>query len=634
TLPYSILYTRSHREISLLIFFLSLTPPLAAVGRWTWDNGYNPSIPSYLTFFLTRLYFISSEKVPIFMYSEEFSALIREESPSFVSSLSIRFRFDFKFANSAMAPSKPHSTVASGDANVPCSRPENGVSEFSDSLSLFHSEKAVQELLQQTPILGTDDHLIEFSEALRTVAKALRRAAEGKASAQAEAAEWKRRYELEMARNHKGCTAETSHREQYNDIDCQRPETSTNLSGTGNQTNGKSEDFLVNGICSHQILQDGAASPEAKAVQNRMMRKASFKLSWWCKGDNGDQHKHDIVSFEKGNITTAGRTSKQISLKWESNPQTVLILTKPNSVSVRILCAQMVRWLKEHQKLNIFVEPRVISELLAESSYFSFVQTWKDDSEISRLHSKVDLVVTLGGDGTVLWAASMFKGPVPPIVPFSLGSLGFMTPFHSEHYRDCLDSILRGPVSITLRHRLQCYVIRDAAKNEYETEEPILVLNEVTIDRGISSYLTNLECYCDNSFVTTVQGDGLILSTTSGSTAYSLAAGGSMVHPQVPGILFTPICPHSLSFRPLILPENVTVRVQVPFNSRSPAWASFDGKDRKQLAAGDALVCSMAPWPVPTACSADSMGDFLRSIHEGLHWNLRKTQSFDGPRES
>ncbi|CAI0412521.1 unnamed protein product, partial [Linum tenue] len=618
TLPYSILYTRSHREISLLIFFLSLTPPLAAVGRWTWDNGYNPSIPSYLTFFLTRLYFISSEKVPIFMYSEEFSALIREESPSFVSSLSIRFRFDFKFANSAMAPSKPHSTVASGDANVPCSRPENGVSEFSDSLSLFHSEKAVQELLQQTPILGTDDHLIEFSEALRTVAKALRRAAEGKASAQAEAAEWKRRYELEMARNHK----ETSHREQYNDIDCQRPETSTNLSGTGNQTNGKSEDFLVNGICSHQILQDGAASPEAKAVQNRMMRKASFKLSWWCKGDNGDQHKHDIVSFEKGNITTAGRTSKQISLKWESNPQTVLILTKPNSVSVRILCAQMVRWLKEHQKLNIFVEPRVISELLAESSYFSFVQTWKDgeplifeypDSEISRLHSKVDLVVTLGGDGTVLWAASMFKGPVPPIVPFSLG--------------------------ITLRHRLQCYVIRDAAKNEYETEEPILVLNEVTIDRGISSYLTNLECYCDNSFVTTVQGDGLILSTTSGSTAYSLAAGGSMVHPQssnlqVPGILFTPICPHSLSFRPLILPENVTVRVQVPFNSRSPAWASFDGKDRKQLAAGDALVCSMAPWPVPTACSADSMGDFLRSIHEGLHWNLRKTQSFDGPRES
>lgn len=103
---------------------------------------------------------------------------------------------------------------------------------------------------------------------------------------------------------------------------------------------------------------------------------------------------------------------------------------------------------------------------------------------------------------------------------------------------------------------------------------------------------------------------------------------------QVPGILFTPICPHSLSFRPLILPEHVTLRVQIPFNSRGSAWASFDGKDRKQLAPGDALVCSMAPWPVPTACHGDSTSDFLHSIHEGLHWNLRKTQSSDAPREA
>lgn len=88
-------------------------------------------------------------------------------------------------------------------------------------------------------------------------------------------------------------------------------------------------------------------------------------------------------------------------------------------------------------------------------------------------------------------------------------------------------------MSITLRHRLQCHVVRDAAKTEFDNEGPILVLNEVTIDRGISSYLTNLECYCDNNFITCVQGDGLLLSTTSGSTAYSLAAGGSMVHPQV-----------------------------------------------------------------------------------------------------
>ncbi|WVZ01705.1 hypothetical protein V8G54_022511 [Vigna mungo] len=479
------------------------------------------------------------------------------------------------------------STTKQGNTSMSCSQAENG---FVNSFSLF-PEKAVEEILQ-SPIQGSDDHLIEFSEALRTVAKALRQVAEGKASAQAEAAEWKRKFELERDRNLKFEHAEKSCLEHQADLDDMRSNSPAKQPTSCNVANGQSGKCCSrNGICSHEVLKDGAPSSDSKIV-------------------------------------------KKISLKWQSCPQTVLILTKPNSVSVQILCSEMVRWLRQQKNLHIYVEPRVRVELLAESSYFNFVETWNDDEEVLMLHTKVDLVVTLGGDGTVLWAASMFKGPVPPIVPFSLGSLGFMTPFYSEHYKECLESILKGPISITLRHRLQCHVIREAAKNEYETEEPMLVLNEVTIDRGISSFLTNLECFCDDSFVTCVQGDGLILSTTSGSTAYSLAAGGSMVHPQVPGILFTPICPHSLSFRPMIFPEHVTLRVQVPFNSRSPAWASFDGKDRKQLAPGDALVCSMAPWPVPTACLDDSTNDFLRSIHEGLHWNLRKTQSFDGPRET
>ncbi|KAF8009225.1 hypothetical protein BT93_J0269 [Corymbia citriodora subsp. variegata] len=526
----------------------------------------------------------------------------------------------------------PSNMNPADDASHSSSQPENG---FIDSASLVNSEKAVQELLQRTPVLDNDEHLIEFSEALRTVAKALRRAAEGKAAAQAEAAEWKRKYELERARNQNFQQQDKISGGKHHDDVCRGG--TRNLDDQNDSCNETDEQpegcCAEHGICSHEVLFNGENDSASRAIQKRMMRKASFKLSWRCKGERSDQHKHDIVSFEKGNITTAGRTSKQIALKWESPPQTVLIMTKPNSISVQVLCGEIIRWLKNHKNLNIYVEPHVQSELLTDSSSFEFVQTWQDESEIPDLHKKVDLVVTLGGDGTVLWAASMFKGPVPPVVPFSLGSLGFMTPFYSERYKEDLDSILKGPISITLRHRLQCHVVRDSARNEYETDKLILVLNEVTIDRGISSYLTNLECYCDNSFVTLVQGDGLILSTTSGSTAYSLAAGGSMVHPQVPGILFTPICPHSLSFRPLILPEHVTIRVQVPFNSRSPAWASFDGKDRKKLEAGDALICRMAPWPVPTACQVDSTGDFLRSIHEGLHWNQRKTQSFDGPRE-
>ncbi|KAK4492358.1 hypothetical protein RD792_003162, partial [Penstemon davidsonii] len=460
-----------------------------------------------------------------------------------------------------------------GNASV--SPAENG---FIDSFSLLNSEKTVQELIQPPLVDGIDDNLIEFSEALRTVAKALRRVTEGKASAQAEAAEWKRKYELQRARNLQLEKKVLSTGGHLSELDVERSTSFKDQTILSDENNDRCGLCIgKDDICAHEVFRDG----EPGSDSNRMTRKASFRLSWCCKGEKSESHKHDIVSFEKGNITTAERSNKQISLKWESAPHTVLILTKPNSTSVRILCLEMVRWLKEQKKLNIFVEPRVMAELLAESSYYSFVQTWVDDKDMLLLHTKVDLIVTLGGDGTVLW----------------------------------------------------CHIIRDAAKSEYENEGPMLVLNEVTIDRGISSFLTNLECYCDNSFVTCVQGDGLILSTTSGSTAYSLAAGGSMVHPQVPGILFTPICPHSLSFRPLILPEHVTLRVVVPFNSRSHSWVSFDGKDRKQLAPGDALVCSMAPWPVPTACQSDSTGDFLRSIHDGLHWNLRKTQSFDGPRE-
>ncbi|KAM0822079.1 hypothetical protein ACQ4PT_071738 [Festuca glaucescens] len=494
------------------------------------------------------------------------------------------------------------------------------ISTVSSTVSSVESERASYEFLAQTPIKSTDAHLVEFSEAMRTVAKALRQVAEGKAAAQAEAAEWKRKYELE-----------TAHKQQSKMKDCGSC-TDDNLEKLARQITLEtpaSDQTACCGnheICSHEVLRDEVPGSSRRSSHKMVGRKASFKLSWGCNGNKNGQHKHDFVSFEKGDITTAERSNKQILLKWESRPQTVLFITKPNSNSVRVLCAEMVRWLKENKNINVLVEPWVSKELLTQDTDRNLVQTWDNDEETKMLHTKVDLVVTLGGDGTVLWAASLFKGPVPPVVAFAMGSLGFMTPFPSEQYRDCLDNVLKGPFSITLRNRLQCHVIRDAAKDELETEEPILVLNEVTIDRGISSYLTYLECYCDSSFVTCVQGDGLIISTTSGSTAYSLAAGGSMVHPQVPGILFTPICPHSLSFRPLILPEYVTLRIQVPYNSRGHAWASFDGKDRKQLAPGDALICSISPWPVPTACLVDSTTDFLRSIHEGLHWNLRKTQ--------
>lgn len=116
---------------------------------------------------------------------------------------------------------------------------------------------------------------------------------------------------------------------------------------------------------------------------------------------------------------------------------------------------------------------------------------------------------------------------------------------------------------------------------------------------GAQAYLTNLEVYCDNTFVTNVQGDGLLLATPTGSTAYSLAAGGSMVHPSLEGILFTPICPHSLSFRPLVFPDHVQLRVQVPESVRNTELlCSFDGSHHIALMPGDALVVQLCKYPV------------------------------------
>jgi len=127
--------------------------------------------------------------------------------------------------------------------------------------------------------------------------------------------------------------------------------------------------------------------------------------------------------------------------------------------------------------------------------------------------------------------------------------------------------------------------------------EQFEVLNDLVVDRGPSPFVSLLELFgawqgwChmarltsgDEHHLTTVQADGLTVSTPTGSTAYSLSAGGSLVHPQIPAILITPICPHTLSFRPMLLPDSMELRICVPYNSRSTAWASFDGRGRVEL---------------------------------------------------
>ncbi|KAJ3216608.1 hypothetical protein HDU67_009215 [Dinochytrium kinnereticum] len=156
--------------------------------------------------------------------------------------------------------------------------------------------------------------------------------------------------------------------------------------------------------------------------------------------------------------------------------------------------------------------------------------------------------------------------------------------------------------------------------------ETFQIINDLVVDRGPSAFMSQLELYVDDRHLTTVQADGLVVATPTGSTAYSLSAGGSITHPEVPSILVTPICPHTLSFRPMLLPDSIELRVQVPRDSRSTAWASFDGRHRIELRQGDAIVVSLGRWPVPTVCDVDQSSDWFESLRRCLHWNERTRQ--------
>lgn len=110
-----------------------------------------------------------------------------------------------------------------------------------------------------------------------------------------------------------------------------------------------------------------------------------------------------------------------------------------------------------------------------------------------------------------------------------------------------------------------------------------IILNEIVVDRGPNATLSTTELYGDNMFLTSIAADGVCIATPTGSTAYSLAAGGSLVHPELPGMLVSVICAHSLTFRPLILPDSIVLRIGVPYTARTSSWVSFDGRQRTEL---------------------------------------------------
>ena len=141
------------------------------------------------------------------------------------------------------------------------------------------------------------------------------------------------------------------------------------------------------------------------------------------------------------------------------------------------------------------------------------------------------------------------------------------------------------------------------------------------------SALSNLEIFSDDEHFTSVLADGICVSTPTGSTAYNLASGGSLCHPDNPVMLMTAICAHTLSFRPVILPDTIVLRVGVPYCARTTSWASFDGRERVELQPGDYVTISASRYPFASVQSERNRGeDWIESINRKLGWNTRQRQ--------
>ena len=310
-------------------------------------------------------------------------------------------------------------------------------------------------------------------------------------------------------------------------------------------------------------------------------------------------------------------------MSWKAPPRNVLLLKKQTAELLPYV-VEIGTWLQETAGVNVLVEP-LVGEQLAESGMGGELAFQDYDPVSAAAEGKViDLVVTVGGDGLVLHLSHMFQGPMPPVMSFAMGSLGFLTPFEIDRFKEHLMDIFSPAGSdVVLRDRLEAQITRNGVPLE---GKKFRVLNELSIDRGSSPYLSTLECRYGGSFLTSLVADGLIVATPTGSTAYSLSAGGSMVHPSVAGMLFTPVCAHSLTMRPMVFPTSQELEIIVPQVSRCSAWASFDGKRRQLLRRDDSVVVRECDYPLPTIVLEDCTNDWFSSLQRSFNLNNRPAQ--------
>lgn len=275
------------------------------------------------------------------------------------------------------------------------------------------------------------------------------------------------------------------------------------------------------------------------------------------------------------------------------------VLTKIGRKEPIEILKEILPWLKE-RGYEVFVAREAADELGIRGY---------QRAELTEL---IDVLIVLGGDGTMLSAARLVAERGIPILGVNLGGLGFITEVNRKEVFSAMETMLEGKCQVEERIMLSASILRHG-----EVLNTYSVLNDVVITKGALARIIELETFIENSYVTTYRADGLIISTPTGSTAYNLSAGGPIVHPAQDCIVITPICPHTLSNRPIVVPGDYCMEVCLKSESED-VFLTLDGQVGMSLAQGDIITVKKSPYKTRLLIPCER--EYFQILREKLGW--------------
>ena len=268
------------------------------------------------------------------------------------------------------------------------------------------------------------------------------------------------------------------------------------------------------------------------------------------------------------------------------------LVAKPHAHGLSDLLHCLLPWLAQRH-VEVFLDKETAAAIGETTGY-----------DKSALPDLVECMIVLGGDGTLLSVARLLEERDVPILGVNLGSVGFLTETAVADLFPSLEKVLDGHYTVQQRIRLKTFLHRHG-----ECVSQPTVLNDVVINKGTLARIINLETYVDDLYLTTYRADGLIVSTPTGSTAYSMAAGGPILYPSIQALILTPICPYTLGQRPLVLPETVKIEVMLQ-TPNEDVLVTLDGQVGTTLRYRDVVEIRRATHPLKLICPMKSRSLF------------------------